>query len=96
MKRFREYIMTTHLLRPKHRAAFVVDEALYLADGSATTQGIKKDASIVENALSKRDNTRNYSKNPRKRARTYALQTAKCPACEQRHGINDCWYINTE
>jgi hypothetical protein len=29
--------MTTYLLRPKHRAAFVVDEALYLADGGATT-----------------------------------------------------------
>jgi hypothetical protein len=96
MKRFREYIMTTHPLRPKHRAAFVVDEASYLANGGATTQGIEKDASIAENALSKRDNTRNHSKNPRKRARTHAPQTAKCPAYEQRHGINDCWYINTE
>jgi hypothetical protein len=37
MKRFREYIITTHLLRPKHRATFIVDKALYLANGSATT-----------------------------------------------------------
>ena len=68
MKRFREYMMTTHPLRPKHRAAFIVDKALYLANSGATTQGIKKDASIAENAPSKRDNTRNHGKNLRKRA----------------------------
>jgi hypothetical protein len=62
-----------YLLRPKYRAAFIVDKASYLANSSITTQGIKKDASITENALSKRDNTRNYSKNPRKRAHTHVL-----------------------
>jgi hypothetical protein len=97
MKRFREYIITTHPLRPKHRAAFVVNKALYLANGGATTQGIEKDASTAENALSKRDNTRNHSKNPRKRSHNkQATQTAKYPTCEQQHSINDCWYINTK
>jgi hypothetical protein len=37
MKHFQEYIIMTHPLRPKHRAIFVVDEALYLADGGVTT-----------------------------------------------------------
>lgn len=99
MKRFREYMMTTHPLRPKHNAAFVIDEASYLADGGATTQGIEKDASIAENAPSRRAKPRNQpGKNPRKRAQEDRPSQggAKCPACEQRHSINDCWYINTE
>jgi hypothetical protein len=38
MKHFQEYMMTTHPLRPKqNKAAFVIDEASYLADGGATT-----------------------------------------------------------
>jgi hypothetical protein len=37
MKRFREYIITIYLLRPKYRATFIVDKALYLANSSVTT-----------------------------------------------------------
>jgi hypothetical protein len=62
-------MMTTHPLRFKHKAAFVIDEALYLADGGATTQGNERDASIVETALSRRAKPRNQpGNNPRKRA----------------------------
>jgi hypothetical protein len=101
MKRFREYMMTTHPLRPKqNKAAFVIDEASYLADGGATTQGYEKDASIAENAPSRQRGKPRHqpSKNPRKRASEDgpAQAKAKCPACDQRHNIKDCWYINNE
>ena len=59
MKRFREHMMTTHPLRLKHKAAFWLDEASYLADGGATTQGTEKDASTAENAPSRREKARN-------------------------------------
>jgi hypothetical protein len=99
MKQFREHMMTTHPLRFKHKAAFVIDEASYLADGGATTQGNERDASIAETAPSRRAKPRNQpGNNPRKRAQEDRPSQggAKCPACEQRHSINDCWYINTE
>jgi hypothetical protein len=38
MKRFREYMIITYPLRPKqNKATFMIDNALYLANGSVTT-----------------------------------------------------------
>jgi hypothetical protein len=66
----------------------------------ATTQGYEKDASIAENAPSRQLGKPRHqpSKNPRKWASEDgpAQAKAKCPACDQRHSIKDCWYINNE
>jgi hypothetical protein len=37
MKQFREHIIITYPLRFKYKATFVIDKALYLANGSVTT-----------------------------------------------------------
>ena len=106
MKRFREHMMTNHPLRSgKHKAAFVADDASYLAEGGATTQGNDRDASHSESAPSKnRDRPRNQRQNGKKDASSkrpsdYEPATAggaKCPACGQRHGVKDCYYLHPD
>lgn len=106
MKRFREHMMTNHPLRSgKHKAAFVSDDASYLAEGGATIQSNGRDASYAESAPSNRNrgrprNQRTAGKNAKlKRPSDQELATtagAKCPACGQRHGIRDCYYVNPD
>lgn len=106
MKRFREHMMANHPLRSgKHKAAFVSDDASYLAEGGATTQSNGRDASYAESAPSNRNrgrprNQRTAGKNAKlKRPSDQEPATtegAKCPACGQRHSIRDCYYVNPD
>jgi hypothetical protein len=104
MKRFREHMMTYHPLRSgRHKAAFVSDDASYLAEGGATTQSNDRDASHAESAPSKnrgrprnqRQTGKNNARNKRPSDHEPAVTGgAKCPACGQRHSIRDCYYVN--
>ena len=107
MKRFREHMMTNHPLRSgKHKAAFVSDGASNLAEGGATTQSTDRDASRAESAPSNGNrgrprNQRTAGKNDSKLKRPSDQEPAstggaKCPACGQRHGIRDCYYVNPD
>ncbi|KAF9728657.1 gag protein [Paraphaeosphaeria minitans] len=107
MKRFREHMMTFYPLRSgKHKAAFVSDNASYLAEGGATTQSNDRDASHVESAPSNRNrgrprNQRTAGKKDAKLKRPSdqgpaTTGGAKCPACGQRHSIRDCYYVNPD
>jgi hypothetical protein len=103
MKRFREHMMTNHPLRSgKHKAAFVADEASFLAGGESN-QSIEGDAQHAESAPSKNrgrprnQRTNGYNKASSKRPSDYEPARAggaKCPACGQRHSVQDCYYIN--
>ncbi|PVH91567.1 hypothetical protein DM02DRAFT_606418 [Periconia macrospinosa] len=103
MKRFREHMMANHPLRSgKHKAAFVSDNASYLAEGGATIQSNGRDAPHAESAPSNRN--RGRPRNQRAAGKNAKLKRpsdqeparpegAKCPACGQRHNIRDCYYV---
>ena len=104
MKRFREHMMTNHPLRSgKHKAAFVADEASFLA-GGASNQSTEGDAQPAESAPSTknrsrlRDNKRQGNKNASsKRPSDHEPARAggaQCPACGQRHRVQDCYYLS--
>lgn len=106
MKRFREHMMANHPLRSgKHKAAFVSDEASFLAEGGAATQGNDGDAYHAESAPSNRN--RGRPRNQRAAGNKAKLKRpsdqepattggAKCPACGQRHSVRDCYYVNPD
>jgi hypothetical protein len=111
MKRFREHMSVHHPLRSgKHRAgAFATaDDASFLAEGGATTQGSKRDASTAAESAPSTNRIRGRPRYQRqgnqalghqassnKRPSDYEPANAgsKCPACGQRHGVKDCYYI---
>ena len=105
MKRFREHMMANHPLRSgKHKAAFVADDAScgsFLAGGESN-QSTEGDARQAESAPSKNRgrprNQRPQGKNTSsKRPSDYEPARAggaKCPACGQRHRVQDCYYLN--
>jgi hypothetical protein len=105
MKRFREHMMTNHPLRTgKHKAAFVADDASFLAGGESN-QSHEGDAQHAESAPSKNRGRPRYqrptgknnvrSKRPSDHEPAKAEGT-KCPACGQRHGVRECYYLNPE
>ena len=106
MKRFREHMMANHPLRSgRHIAAFVSDDASYLAEGGAITQSSDRDTSHAESAPSKnRGRSRNQRQTGKNNVRTKRpldhepaiTGGAKCPACGQRHSIRDCYYVNQD
>jgi hypothetical protein len=114
MKRFREHMSVHHPLRSgKHRAgAFATaDDASFLAEGGATTQGSKRDASsAAESAPSTKrirgrpryqrqgNQASGHQASSNKRPSDYEPANAgsKCPACGQRHGVKDCYYIHED
>lgn len=105
MKRFREHMMTNHPLRSgKHKATFVADEASYLAGGESN-QSYEGDAQHAESAPSKnRGRPRNQRLNGRKTVASKRPSDheparaggARCPACGQRHRVQDCYYMRPD
>ena len=110
MKRFREHMSLHHPLKTVNKKqAFCAgaDESSFLAAGGATTQGSQRDASAAtESAPSKphgrthggkRQGYQSSSRSIKRSSEHEASQPGrKCPACEQAHGIKDCWYINDD
>jgi len=107
MKRFREHMAILHPIKGKqHRGAFAAGE-LSLAAGGASTPGTDRDAShAAEDASSSTNNQRGRGRPRQKRSfgqSTISKQSSiedttavegrkKCPACEQRHSLKDCFY----
>lgn len=105
MKRFREHMIANHPLRiGKHKAAYAVDDASFLAGGESN-QSTEGDARHAESAPSKnrgrprqqRPTGKNNAglKRPSEHEPAKAEGT-KCPACSQRHGVKDCYYLNPD
>jgi hypothetical protein len=109
MKRFREYMVPLHPSKGKqHRSALAAGEPS-LAGTGESIPGTDRDAShVADDATSAtKDHHRGRGKAPRKRktdgrqARsgqssledTAAAGGQKCPACEQRHSLKDCYYL---
>jgi hypothetical protein len=109
MKRFRDHMSEHHPTKGKHRGgAFVAGDASFLAAGGASTPGTDRDAShaaedapsnpinqggrgrpqnkrtLVQRATSKQSSTED----------TAAAGGVKCPACEQRHRLENCFYVH--
>lgn len=106
IQRFREHMMTNHPLRSGKHKAFVSDDASFLAEGGASTQGNDGDAHSAESASSKQNRGRPRNQRTAGRKTTTRKRPAdpepattggaKCPACGQRHSIRDCYYVNPD
>jgi hypothetical protein len=104
--RFREHMMTNYPLRSGKHKAFIADDALFHAEDGESTQSKDGDAYQAKTGTSNsnRGRPRNQRgagrktttlKRPSDQAPATA-QGAKCPACFQRHGIRDCYYVNPD
>lgn len=104
MKLFRDYMILQHPNKGKQKGAFAAAGSS-LADRGGATQTTDRDASLVDEAAS--SNPRGRPRNQRKdglrtktkRSASYlddvpaAAGGLKCPACEQRHNLQDCFYV---
>ncbi|KAG9377809.1 hypothetical protein A1F94_012212 [Pyrenophora tritici-repentis] len=106
MKLFREHMSLAHQTRGKSRSAFMTGEAAYAASGESdsNTQG---DASSVQirapstnpsQGNQRQTNKRKMNAPGNKSKQFQKRNTAEagdiCPACEQRHDISSCYYVN--
>ncbi|KAA8619411.1 Dimer-Tnp-hAT domain-containing protein [Pyrenophora tritici-repentis] len=106
MKLFREHMSLAHPTRGKSRSAFMTGEAAYAASGESdsNTQG---DASSVQirapstnpsQGNQRQTNKRKMNAPGNKSKQFQKRNTAEagdiCPACEQRHDISSCYYVN--
>jgi hypothetical protein len=106
IQRFREHMMTNHPLRSGKHKTFVSDDASFLAEGGASTQGNDEDAHPAESASSKQNRGRPRNQRTAGRKTTTLKRPAdpepattggaKCPACGQRHSVRDCYYVNPD
>jgi len=109
MKRFREHMSEHHPIKGKYRGgAFVTGDASFLAAGGESTPGTDRDASHAAEDAPSNPTTRGGRGRPRQKralgqgARskqsstedTAAAEGVKCPACEQRHRLEDCYYVD--
>jgi hypothetical protein len=107
MKLFREYMSLAHPTRGKSKSAFMTGEAAYAASGESdsNTQG---DASSVQirapstnpsQGNQRQTNKRKMNAPGNKSKQFHKRNTAEaadiCPACEQRHNISSCYYVNS-
>ena len=108
MKRFREHMSMNHPIKGRQqRAAFAAGDASFLAAGGASTPGTDRDASrAADNASSTlpSQGSRGRPRNKRSfgqatiskqssKGDTAAARGSNCPACEQRHGLENCYYV---
>jgi hypothetical protein len=108
MKLFREFMGLHYPSRGKPKSAFAVGDS-YAASGESDSN-TQRDASSVETRAPSNNNNQGRG-NPRpSNKRKMDGQSTKtkqfperntatagdiCPACEQRHKISDCYYVNT-
>jgi hypothetical protein len=108
MKLFREFMSLHYPSRGKPKSAFAVGDS-YAASGESDSN-TQRDASSVETRAPSNNNNQGRG-NPRpSNKRKMDGQSTKtkqfperntatagdiCPACEQRHKISDCYYVNT-
>ena len=111
MKRFREHMSMNHPIKGRQqRGAFAAGDASFLAAGGASTPGADRDASRAADNASSAPTIQGSRGRPRNKrsigqATTYG-QSSKgdaaaaggtdCPACEQRHGLENCYYVYKE
>ena len=106
MKLFREHMSLAHPTRGKSKSALMTGEAAYAASGESdsNTQG---DASSVQirapstnpsQGNPRQTNKRRMNAPGNKSKQFQKVNTAEagdiCPACEQRHDISSCYYVN--
>ena len=104
MKLFREHMILQHPIKGKQKGAFAAAGSS-LADSGESTQTTDRDASLVDDRAS--SNPRGRPRNQRNDGhRTKTKRSAsnlddepaaaggiKCPACEQHHNLQDCFYV---
>jgi hypothetical protein len=106
IQRFREHMMINRPLRSGKHKVFVADDASFLAEGGAFTQGKDGDAHPAKSASlqNNRGRPRNQCtagrrtttlKRPSGQAPA-TTQGAQCPACRQRHTLRDCFYVHPD
>ena len=109
MKLFREHMSRSYPQKGKQNSAFAAGDAAYPAGGESD-QGAQRDASgVAEEASSalrgkNRGRTRGKRKFGQSSTRskhssledTAAVEGTKCHACEQRHNLFDCFYLNED
>jgi hypothetical protein len=108
MKLFRDYMSLQYPPRGKPKSAFAVGEASYAAS-SESDSNPQGDAFRGESRAPSNQHNQTWG-NPRQNKRKQDGQHARskhfperntaraediCPACEQRHSIADCYYVNT-
>ena len=111
MKRFREHMSDHYPIKGRQqRGAFAASESSFLAAGGASTQDTDRDAShVVENASSypaakgmrgrprqKRSLGQGTTSKQSSTEDTAAAGGKDCPACEQRHALDNCYYVYPE
>ena len=111
MKRFREHMSDHYPVKGRQqRGAFAASDASFLAAGGASTPGTDRDASHAADSASSTPTTQGSRGRPRNKRNigqvtkskwsstedTAAAGGAKCPACEQRHGLENCYYVHKE
>lgn len=111
MKRFREHMSMNHPIKGRQqRAAFAAGDASFLAAGGASTPGTDRDASRAADNASSTLTTQGSRGRPRNKRSlgqgtkskqsstedTAAAGGANCPACEQRHGLENCYYVHKD
>ena len=108
MKRFREHMSKYHPTKGKQqRGAFVAGNTSFLAAGGESTPGMDRDALAIADSASSTPTTQGSRGRPRQKRTigqsttsrqsltrdTAAAEGVKCPACEQRHRLDDCYYV---
>ncbi|KAG6164091.1 hypothetical protein E4U27_000266 [Claviceps purpurea] len=105
MKRFRGHMTRYYPLDKKSRAGVFVtaDDQSILADGGASTQSRKRDASASTNSapVPKRPKRKNDVKATAGRKSTAITKSTtrenvRCPACSYHHELKNCFYVNKE
>jgi hypothetical protein len=102
MKLFREHMSLAHPTRGKSKSAFMTGEGAFATSGESDSY-TPGDASSVQNRAppshpsqepgKRRDPARGH-KSKQSQKRNAADAAGICPACEQRHDISNCYYVN--
>ncbi|KAL5371227.1 hypothetical protein DPSP01_014408 [Paraphaeosphaeria sporulosa] len=106
MKLFRDHMILQHPIKGKQKGAFAATGSS-LAEGGEITQATDRDASLVDEAASFKSRgrprkQRSVGQSTRTKRSTItddepaAAGGLKCPACEQRHSLQDCFYAFPE
>lgn len=107
MKLFREHMSLAHPTRGKSKSAFMTGEAAYAASGESDSNTQGDSSSVQTRAPStnpsqgnqRQTNKRKMNAPGNKSKKFQKRNTAEagdiCPACEQRHDISSCYYVNS-